>query len=75
MTTLLAADRVLRRSVAPAAGTVSRTGWLEVTACTVLMPAVIMLWVRSRISSGRSMWARAVVVQDAAETSLCLPGS
>ena len=74
-TTLLRALRVLRRSVAPAAGTASSTGCELVAACTVLMPAVIMLRVRSRSSSGRSMWASAVVVHDAAETSLCLAGS
>ena len=74
-TTLLRALRVLRRSVAPAPGTASSTGCELVAACTVLMPAVIMLRVRSRSSSGRSMWANAVVVHDAAETSLCLAGS
>ena len=75
MTILPMAPRVLRRSLAPAVGTESITGWLAVDAWTVLMPAVIMWWVRSRMSRGRIMCARAVVVQDAADTSLCLPGS
>ena len=74
-TTLPMAPRLLRRSVAPAFGTVSSTGWDGVTACTVLIPAVIMFFVRSRSSSGRIMWASAVVVHDAAETSLCMAGS
>ena len=74
-TTLSSAPRLLRRSVAPALGTASSTGCELVTACTVLMPAVIMLRVRSRSSSGRIMCASAVVVHDAAETSLCLAGS
>ena len=74
-TTLPMAPRLLRRSVAPAFGTVSSTGWEGVTACTVLMPAVIMFFVRSRSRSGRIMWASAVVVHDAAETTLCLAGS
>ena len=75
ITMLPMAPRFLRMSLSPAPGTASSTGWLLVTAWTVLMPAVIMLRVRSRASSGRIMCARAVVVQDAAETSLCLPGS
>ena len=74
-TMLSSAPRFLRRSVAPALGTASSTGCELVTACTVLMPAVIMLRVRSRSSSGRIMWASAVVVQEAAETSLCFAGS
>ena len=74
MTTLPSAPRLLRRSVAPALGTASSTGCELVTACTVLIPAVIMLRVRSRSSSGRIMWASAVVVHDAAETSLCSGG-
>ncbi len=74
-TTLPSAPRVLRRSLAPAAGTASSAGCELVAACTVLMPAVIMLRVRSRSSSGRIMWASAVVVHDAADTSRCLAGS
>ena len=42
---------------------------------TVVIPAVIMSCVRSLASRGRSMCANAVVVHEAAETSLCLPGS
>ena len=74
-TRLPIAPRVLRRSVAPALGTESRTGCELVTAWIVLMPAVIMSLVRSRSSSGRIMCASAVVVQDAADTSVCRAGS
>ena len=70
MTTLPMAPRLLRRSLAPAPGTASSTGCELVTACTVLMPAVIMSRVRSRSSSGRIMWASAVVVHEAADSTL-----
>ena len=72
---LLSTERVLRRSLAPAPGTASSTCWVLVAACTVLMPAVIMCRVRSRSSSGRSMWARAVVVQEAPDTRTWRAGS
>ena len=74
-TTLPIAPRFLRRSVAPALGTTSSTGCEGVTAWIVLIPAVIMSFVRSRSRRGRIMWASAVVVHDAADTTLCLAGS
>ena len=64
---LFSTERVFRRSVAPAAGVLSSTAWVLVVAWMVDMDAVSMVFVASRSSRGRIMWARAVVVQEAAE--------
>ena len=67
--------RAFLMSFAPESGTASRTGWLGVIECTVLIPAVIMRRVRSLSRRGRIMCARAVVVHDPPETTVCRPGS
>src|SRR5690606_30161232 len=59
--------RVFRISFSPALGSLSRTLWVLVTAWIVDIEAVRILLVYSLSRSGLTMWARPVVVQDAAE--------
>ena len=61
--------RFFLRSFSPAFGMESRTDWVLVTACTVDMEAVRILLVASFSSSGLTMWAKPVVVQEAADNT------
>jgi len=64
---LFMTERFLRRSAAPVLGTESRTLWVLVAAWIVDMDAVRIREVCSASISGLIMWARPVVVQEAAE--------
>jgi len=68
-------ERDFLRSFAPALGTLSRTLCEFVAAWTVEAEAVRIARVFSWSTRGLIIWARAVVVQEAAETRECRSGS